>query len=136
MTRRYADKSRIRALMAEHGWTYTQAREHLHKDQGQADTAAAALGVYDGPSYLDRGCDECGAEEGYPCTCGQERWACEECGAELGYQCNCPDPDDDQPVEPVWDYDDFEDDGPDPEPPDDYYDNDAPVTVYAETAPW
>lgn len=135
MTRRYADKSRIRALAAERGWTYTQAREHLQKDQDQADQVSAGLGVYDGPIFIDQGCDECGAEEGYPCTCGQPRWACEECGAEEGYQCNCPDEDDDQPVEPVWDYDGFEYDD-DPEPPDDYYDHDAPVAVYSETAPW
>ncbi|OLE20381.1 MAG: hypothetical protein AUG49_25245 [Catenulispora sp. 13_1_20CM_3_70_7] len=133
MTRRYADKSRIRALMAEHGWTYTQAREHLQKDQVQADPVGAGLGLL----YVDQGgCDECGAEEGYACTCGQDRYrACEECGADFGYQCNCPDPGDDQPDEPDYDWRDFQDDGDDPEPPDDYYD-DAPVAVYSEAAPW
>lgn len=133
MTRRYADKSRVRALMAENGWTYTQAREHLEKTQGPTDTVPAGLGVYAAPFYIDRGCDECGAEEGYPCTCGQEPWSCEECGAEMGYQCNCPG----GPVEPEPDdeWRDFEDDGYDPEPPDDYYD-DAPATIYAETSPW
>lgn len=137
MTRRYADKSRIRALMAENGWTYTQAREHLEAQPA----AGAALGILPAPESWhdgrgDDGCDDCGAHSAELCQC--RYLACYECGADYRYQCNCPDPDDDQPdvEEPEYDWRDLEDPY-DPEPPAEEDDAEpASGAVYAEAAPW